>query len=136
MRDKAVAAFAVILCLFFAIAFATSASAEPKKKLTWDQLFGKQKKSEPTKKEGAKEEEEPSTLDKALGILGAGAKTVKASQPMSRSDEEKLGRGIAVEVFKRYGKISQNKKLNRYVNMVGQTVASQRRINGLTGLPL
>ena len=128
MRDKVFAVFTVTSALFITMALVTSAPAESKKKLSWEQLLGKPKKSESTKKEGTKEEEEePSTLDKALGILGAGVKVTKASQSMSRADEEKLGRGIAVEVFKRYGKISPNKKLRRYVSLVGKTVAESAK---------
>lgn len=113
----------IVGALILAIVVASPYAIEAKKK------GKKTRSSQSAQQEENKEEEKkkPTDLEKALGLFGAATKINKASRPMSLADEERLGRSIALEVFKRFGKITRDKKLNRYVSLVGKIVASSRK---------
>lgn len=58
-------------------------------------------------------------------LLSAGIMAAKAFQPMTAEEERAVGRGVAREVFLRYGPPADNAALTRYVALVGQTVAAR-----------
>jgi len=60
-------------------------------------------------------------------LISAGILAAQAFQPMTPEEERAVGRGVAREVFLRYGPITTNTALNRYVTLVGRTVASRAR---------
>ncbi|VAX16529.1 hypothetical protein MNBD_NITROSPINAE01-1457 [hydrothermal vent metagenome] len=67
----------------------------------------------------------PSDLERGLMIFQSVIKTHKASRRLSWKEEQKLGRAVAEQVFLRYGPRSRNEKINKYVTLVGKTVAAQ-----------
>ena len=60
---------------------------------------------------------------KTSKILQGSVSTLKAMQPIGIEEEKAIGGSLAVEVFSRYGGMVKNQDLQRYVNLVGQSIA-------------
>jgi predicted Zn-dependent protease len=61
---------------------------------------------------------------KAAQVGQATASMTGALAPMSLESERSLGSGIAVQAYSQIGKRHSNEELQRYVNLVGRTVAA------------
>lgn len=70
------------------------------------------------------EKRKPTDIEKGFMIFESLMKTVKATGPLNQNEKRAIGRAVAMEVFRRYGKRTDNSDLNRYVTLVGQTVAA------------
>ena len=78
-------------------------------------------------------EEQPGLLEGIGGILGIkknkidlfkkGVGVVEALQPIGEEEEIVLGEAVAVEAFSRFGGEYPNQAWNRYINLVGKTIA-------------
>jgi predicted Zn-dependent protease len=78
-------------------------------------------------------EEQPDLLEGIGGILGIkkkkidlfkkGVGVVEALQPIGEEEEIVLGEAVAVEAFSRFGGEYPNQAWNRYINLVGKTIA-------------
>ena len=86
--------------------------------------------------QGTKEnspEEQPDLIEGIGGIFGVkkkkldlfkkGLGVVEALQPIGEEEEITLGEAVAVEAFSRFGGEYPNQAWNRYINLVGKTVA-------------
>ncbi len=58
-----------------------------------------------------------------INLLKSGLGLAEALQPIGEEEEITLGQALAVEAFSRFGGEYTNPALNRYVNLVGKTVA-------------
>ncbi len=65
----------------------------------------------------------PSDIEKGFMLFNALQKTVEATSDVSPKNERAFGRSVAKQVFLRFGAMTDNEGLNKYVNLVGQTVA-------------
>jgi len=63
-------------------------------------------------------------IQKGLKVIDAGKKAASAMQPIGPKEEKMIGKAVAGEVFARYGRRVEDPGLNRYVTLVGKTVAS------------
>lgn len=78
-------------------------------------------------------EEQPDLLEGIGAILGIkknkidlfkkGVGVVEALQPIGEEEEIVLGEAVAVEAFSRFGGEYPNQAWNRYINLVGKTIA-------------
>ena len=78
-------------------------------------------------------EEQPDLMDGIGAVLGIkknkidllkkGVGVVEALQPIGEEEEIVLGEAVAVEAFSRFGGEHPNQVWNRYVNLVGKTIA-------------
>ncbi|VAX16894.1 hypothetical protein MNBD_NITROSPINAE02-1568 [hydrothermal vent metagenome] len=64
----------------------------------------------------------PSDIEKGFMLFNALKKTVEATGDVSPKNERAFGRSVSKEVFLRFGPMTDNGGLNRYINLVGQTV--------------
>lgn len=74
----------------------------------------------------------PADLNKGVNLLKSGVKVAQSMRPINEQEEKALGHSVALEVFLRYGKRVDSELLNRYINLVGRTVASKCDRPGLT----
>lgn len=74
----------------------------------------------------------PADIDKGVNILKSGAKVADSMRPINEKEEMALGHAIASEVFVRYGKMVESERLNKYITMVGKTVAAKCDRPGVT----
>ena len=56
-------------------------------------------------------------------LLRQGVSTLKALQPIGLKEEKAIGGALAVEVFNRFGGPYNNKHLQRYLNLIGRSLA-------------
>lgn len=70
-------------------------------------------------------------FQKGLKLFQSGVKTWEAMQPIGPKEEQMIGRAVAEQVFLRYGPISNNPGLVRYVNLIGETVAARSGRNDI-----
>jgi len=91
----------------------------------------KQEADQPTQDKAS--EEQPDLLEGIGAILGIkkkkidlfkkGVGVVEALQPIGEEEEIVLGEAVAVEAFSRFGGEYPNQAWNRYINLVGKTIA-------------
>ncbi len=91
----------------------------------------KQEADQPTQDKAS--EEQPDLLEGIGAILGIkknkidlfkkGVGVVEALQPIGEEEEIVLGEAVAVEAFSRFGGEYPNQAWNRYINLVGNTIA-------------
>lgn len=91
----------------------------------------KQKTDSPPQEKAA--EKQPDLLDGIGGLFGVkkneidlvkkGVGVVGALQPIGEEEEIVLGEAVAVEAFSRFGGEYPNQAWNRYINLVGKTIA-------------
>jgi len=91
----------------------------------------KQKADRPAPDKAA--EEQPDLLEGIGGMFGVkknkidllkkGVGVVEALQPIGEEEEIVLGEAVAVEAFSRFGGEYPNQAWNRYINLVGKTIA-------------
>lgn len=60
---------------------------------------------------------------KTSNILRQGAQTLQAMQPIGYEEEKAIGGALAAQVFNKFGGSYNNPQLQRYVTLVGQSVA-------------
>jgi predicted Zn-dependent protease len=60
---------------------------------------------------------------KKLDLFKKGLGVIEALQPIGEEEEMTLGQAVAVEAFSRFGGEYPNPQWNRYVNLVGKTIA-------------
>ncbi|MBI1291898.1 M48 family metalloprotease [bacterium] len=63
--------------------------------------------------------------EKNLALVNAGEKMANAALPMSYEDERALGGSVAIASFEKYGSLLNNAEVQRYVTLVGLTVAAK-----------
>lgn len=91
----------------------------------------KQKEDRPAQEKAA--DEQPDLLKGIGGLFGVkkseidlvkkGVGVVGALQPIGEEEEIVLGEAVAVEAFSRFGGEYPNQAWNRYINLVGKTIA-------------
>lgn len=91
----------------------------------------KQKTDSPAQEKAA--DQQPGLLDGIGGLFGVkkneidlvkkGVGVVGALQPIGEEEEIVLGKAVAVEAFSRFGGEYPNQAWNRYINLVGKTIA-------------
>ncbi len=67
----------------------------------------------------------PKDVEKGLEIFKSTNKVLKTTREITYKEEVAIGHGVAKEVFKRYGPRIDDPILNKYVNLVGRTVAKR-----------
>ena len=67
----------------------------------------------------------PADLGKGLEIFETGKKAFKSTREITTEEEVAIGHGVAKEVFKRYGARMNDPRINKYISLVGQTVANR-----------
>jgi len=60
---------------------------------------------------------------KKIDLFKKGLGVVEALQPIGEEEEITLGEAVAVEAFSRFGGEYRNQEWNRYINLIGKTVA-------------
>jgi len=58
-----------------------------------------------------------------INLLKKGVGVVEALQPIGEEEEIVLGEAVAVEAFSRFGGEYHNQDWNRYINLIGKTIA-------------